>query len=353
MTGRELFGRAVPVFLGMMLVSACATGGGQAKFTAQSDVNNQQNGFSAASLARLDQHQKQQDRSAILAMAGDYEVTFDFEEKVSFVAGYKLKDPKVSGAHEIVRVIEDNPDFISLQHILIVGDGMTVKHWRQDWAYEPEILMEYQGFNSWQQVKVAPEVRSGAWSQTVYQVDDAPRYAGVGRWTHSDGASIWESASTLRPLPRRDATTRDDYHAIRAVNRHAITPEGWVHEQDNQKLVFSEGETVLLAHEVGVNTYTKSTKLDASHAMEYWNNTKDYWSEIRNLWTKAAQSSTGFVGLTIEGEPEALYMPIMALAEEYGAGKIKLEDAVIEAKRVFDQHTVTRRADSLIAAKGR
>ena len=49
----------------------------------------------------------EQDRQAILAMAGDYKVTFDFIETVAFADGYKLKDRKVSGADEIVRVAED------------------------------------------------------------------------------------------------------------------------------------------------------------------------------------------------------------------------------------------------------
>ena len=35
----------------------------------------------------------EQDRDSILAMTGDYKVTFDFTETVSFVNGYELKDP--------------------------------------------------------------------------------------------------------------------------------------------------------------------------------------------------------------------------------------------------------------------
>ena len=56
----------------------------------------------------------EQNRQSILAMAGDYKVTFDFTETVSFVDGYELKEPKLSGGHESVRVIEDRGDFISL-----------------------------------------------------------------------------------------------------------------------------------------------------------------------------------------------------------------------------------------------
>ena len=37
------------------------------------------------------------DRQAILAMAGNYHVTFDFIETVAFEEGYELKDRKLSG----------------------------------------------------------------------------------------------------------------------------------------------------------------------------------------------------------------------------------------------------------------
>ncbi|MEM8920633.1 MAG: hypothetical protein AAGB25_04650, partial [Pseudomonadota bacterium] len=44
----------------------------------------------------------EQDRKSILAMTGDYKVTFDFTETVPFLEGYELKEPKLSGAHESV-----------------------------------------------------------------------------------------------------------------------------------------------------------------------------------------------------------------------------------------------------------
>ena len=198
-----------------------------------------------------------QDRQSILAMAGDYKVTFDFTETVSFVDGYELKAPKLSGGHESVRVIEDRGDFISLQHLLVVGSDdapFVVKHWRQDWQYEPERVLVFIGGNAWEWRDVPAGERAGTWSQTVYQVDDAPRYGAVGRWAYDNGIAEWTPPREWRPLPRRDMTTRDDYHAVDAVNRHTITPWGWVHEQDNSKLVLTEAPHALV-REVGLNTY--------------------------------------------------------------------------------------------------
>jgi len=82
--------------------------------------------------------------------------------------------------------------------------------------------------------------RRGAWSQTVYQVDDSPRYGSVGRWVHSAEASIWEGGEAWRPLPRREHSVRSDYQVLAGRNRHTILPTGWVHEQDNSKLVLTQ-----------------------------------------------------------------------------------------------------------------
>ncbi|MEO0981917.1 MAG: DUF6607 family protein, partial [Pseudomonadota bacterium] len=146
----------------------------------------------------------ERDREAILAMAGDFKVSFDFTETVPFVEGYELKEPKLSGGHEVVRVVEDRGDFISLQHILVVGgeEKFPVKHWRQDWRYEPAQVLVFIGGNAWEWRDVPAEERAGAWSQTVYQVDDAPRYGAVARWTYEDGLAEWTPPSEWRPLPR-------------------------------------------------------------------------------------------------------------------------------------------------------
>ena len=278
----------------------------------------------------------ERDREAILAMAGDYKVTFDFTETVPFIEGYELKEPKLSGGHESVRVIEDRGDFISLQHILVVGpedDPIVVKHWRQDWQYEPEEVLVFIGGNAWQTRPVAGDERRGAWSQTVYQVDDAPRYGGVARWTYEDGLAEWEPGAEWRPLPRRDMTTRDDYHAVDAVNRHVITPWGWVHEQDNTKLVLTGAPTPLV-REVGVNTYRAFDDYPVERAEEYWQATKDYWAGVRAIWDGIEAEHERFA-ITIKGETEALYNPLLELAGKVEAGEVDTPAALAEARGII------------------
>lgn len=278
-----------------------------------------------------------QDRTSILAMAGDYKVTFDFTETVSFVAGYELKDPKLSGGHESVRVIEDRGDFISLQHLLVVGPDdapFVVKHWRQDWQYEPTRVLTFIGGNAWEWRDVPASERAGTWSQTVYQVDDAPRYGAVAKWTYEDGIAEWTPPSEWRPLPRRDMTTRDDYHAVDAVNRHVITPWGWVHEQDNSKLML-DSDPQALVREVGVNTYRAFDDYPVSAAEDYWSGTADFWAGVRGEWDRIGRENARFA-ITIKGETEDLYIPLLELANAVKDGDTALEPALAEARAVIN-----------------
>ena len=154
----------------------------------------------------------ERDRRAILAMAGAYRVSFDFLEVVRFDPKLKPDAPYQSWATEYVFVAEDRPEFIALQHVLVmrmqpkggdVSDPIVVRHWRQEWRHEDETVLAYEGANTWARRAVPAAERRGAWTQTVLQVDDSPRYAARGRWEHGDGVSTWISDETWRPLPRR------------------------------------------------------------------------------------------------------------------------------------------------------
>jgi len=321
MLGKK-FGIAVAACLAL---TACNTGHSQSEVA----VSHQQEA-PAATKAKF-----KADREAILAMVGDFKVTFDFTETVAFQPGYKIKEPYITGGYEIVRVVEDTDTFISLQHILVVGDGekmpeMAIKHWRQDWTYEPKTTFDFVGANTWKTREVSAAERAGAWEQTVYQVDDAPRYAGIAKWDHSTGSAIWTSPTNWRPLPRRDATKRDDYHVIAASNRHAITPNGWVHEQDNAKLILTGDQPELLAHEIGVNTYSKFDDFKVEIGTDYWEKTAEFWALVRAEWAQQlAEHET--VGLTLLGEPSEMYMEILGIATGVADGEASAEDAAKEA----------------------
>ena len=63
---------------------------------------------------------KERDRRAILAMAGDYRTSFDFIETVGFTEGYQPKAPYQSWGTERVYVVANEPEFVSLQHIIVM-----------------------------------------------------------------------------------------------------------------------------------------------------------------------------------------------------------------------------------------
>lgn len=85
------------------------------------------------------------DRRAILALQGDFQVSFNFYETVILKPGYTRKGPKHSGAFEKVVLIDDSGKKLSFQHLLVTGSGEVVKHWRQDWVYESTKHWSYEG----------------------------------------------------------------------------------------------------------------------------------------------------------------------------------------------------------------
>lgn len=280
----------------------------------------------------------ERDRAAILAMTGEYDVRFEFRETIAIEAGYAPKEPFITGGKEVVSVIADTGDFISLQHILVVGapeNPIVVKHWRQDWAYEPDALLVYDGREIWTTVDVADADAAGAWSQTVYQVDDSPRYASLAPWVYEGDAATWESGVTWRPLPRRDATKRDDYQVMECVNRHTITPWGWSHEEDNAKVALSDAGPRTIVREVGINTYTRADDVIVSAAEDYWAATEGYWAAVRAAWADLAARDAAFFILD-DAEGEALYMPLLNIADAVQAGEKTEAAAVNEALALID-----------------
>ena len=277
----------------------------------------------------------EQDRQAILAMQGEFRVTFNFKETLTLVPDAKPSPRDVSRALETVKLVVDEGDFISLQHILLTGDGdeqRVVKHWRQDWHYENTRLLAFRGNEHWKWEEI-PDA-NGTWSQTVYQVDDSPRYSGYGHWTHIGDHSYWESRDTWRPLPRRERKVRDDYDVLMGRNRQSITPYGWLHEQDNYKLALDDSGNRIVARESGHNTYRRVTGEDFSRANDYWKNTGPYWEAVRATWENLLSSHSS---LQVETEPvgRKLYQRVFELANEFADGANK--DAVDAMKDTLAQ----------------
>ncbi len=281
-------------------------------------------------------------RAAILGMAGNYKVRFDMREATPWAADYELYEEKVSGGHEVVRVVEDRGDFIALQHLLVIehdGSTMIIKHWRQDWRYEPARILAYTDADTWSYRAVPEGERAGAWSQTVWQVDDSPRYAGWGKWQSVAGVPTWVSNPSWRPLARRDAVRGPVYDSYYAVNRHQLTPAGWIHWQDNMKMRGVGPGAEPVVQEYVLNTYTKFDDYDVAAADAYWQATKGYWAAIRGQWDSIAETKGGIRIMEVAETGSATSVRLLEIADALQAGEVSEAEAVAQAEALMDQAT--------------
>tara|TARA_B100000902_G_scaffold240402_1_gene227709 strand:+ start:148 stop:1068 length:921 start_codon:yes stop_codon:yes gene_type:complete len=225
---------------------------------------------------------KKADIDAIKGMCGCMDIKFEFAETVSPQKDYKFYDNYLSGGRELAFIIEETPDKLVIQHILVIMDTMIVKHWRQDWIYEGKEIFMYDKDQRWIKKTLSKKERKGKWVQKVYQVDDSPRYEGIGSWVMVDGKTYWESIADA-PLPRREYSKRKDYNVMKRGNRHEIKNFGWIHEQDNIKIMRSDSD-VIVAEEKGWNTYKRIDVSKCKAAIDWWADNKNYWKHVRTVW---------------------------------------------------------------------
>src|SRR5687768_3797511 len=137
----------------------------------------------------------EQDRNAIRSLAGCYKVNFQFAETFPTNKSYEARKPYFSGGLEWIGIIEETPEKIVLQHLLIVGDSMIIKHWREDWIYQNTAVRQYDKDFTWKTTVLPASNVRGQWTQKVFQVDDGPRYEASGTWFHDNGRSVWQATA--------------------------------------------------------------------------------------------------------------------------------------------------------------
>ena len=230
--------------------------------------------------------QKKQDIEAIKEMCGCFEIDFKFSETFQYSndSNYSKSKNYNAKALEYAKLIKDEKGHISIQHLLVMGDYI-IKHWRQDWIFQNKDLLKYDGNNTWKYISKTKKDVKGQWTQKVFQVDDSPRYEGSATWVHADGKSYWENSS-YAPLPRREHTKRNDYNIMIRGNRHEITEDGWVHDQDNFKVVKdSESDSeLIIASEKGINYYTRVDESNCKEAIKWWDENNEKWLLVLEKW---------------------------------------------------------------------
>lgn len=282
------------------------------------------------------QKSKKEDIAAIKAMCGCYDVDFNFAETFAADKEYQFHDNYRSGALEYVFPVEETKNKIVLQHLLIIGDSMIIKHWRQDWIFENTDIYAFNKENTWDYQTLPSDGVKGQWTQKVYQVDDSPRYEASGSWIHADDKHFWEAVSDA-PLPRREFSKRKDYNVMTRKNRQEITEYGWVHEQDNKKILREAGKDTWLASEKGWNTYTKTEESRCQIAADWWGGNKLFWADVRAVWDEVfAQKKQIKINMRLDGK--VMFQRIFALQDEIDKSDYNTEKSKDAIRKVLKMH---------------
>lgn len=267
------------------------------------------------SVAGMAQKKKmKQDAEAILAMCGCYDISFQFAETFGESKDYEYHKNYYSGALEYAFPLLQEDDKVVIQHLLVINDSTVIKHWRQDWLYENTDLYTYDYDDRWKYEQLPVSRVKGQWTQKVFQVDDSPRYEGSATWVHVDGRHFWESEVDA-PLPRREYRKRKDYNVMVRRNRHEITEDGWMHEQDNQKVLRSQEGDTRLAQEKGLNSYTRVAESKCQPAIDWWAANQQYWADVRAVWDQVFASKKP-LELDMKAGGKSMFKRLFALGEE-------------------------------------
>lgn len=275
------------------------------------------------------------DREAILSMEGCHTLIFDFAE--IFPKDTMGSAPYHAEGVEYVKVIENKPDFISLQHLLVINDTMVIKHWRQDWVRNAETEPNYRADKWWEQ-NPAPE-GARLWTQKVYQVDDGPRYSGTGQWVHAAGRSYWQGEGDS-PLPRREFTKRDDYNVVHRRSHIEITDAGWMFEQDNKKILRQGQTDEIIAYEKGHEEFIQQEPAACRAALEYWDTYHAYWSLVREEWNRVYANHNTFK-VQVVGPEGKLYARLFDLGDQFLEEDLSDEETKTKIRTLISEHLTT------------
>lgn len=228
-----------------------------------------------------------QDKTSIDKLCGCFAVTFNYAETFTNDTTHTFKshprDNRSVVEYELPLLKTDKK--VVIQHILVVPGGTVIKHWREDWDFEKTEQWQYVKDHIWKKVKLLPREVKDTWTQSVWEVTDAPRYMGAGKWVQLNKEVFWLN-TTDAPLPRREYTTRNDYNVMNRTNRLVVSDKGYVHEQDNKKIIRADNVVdSVLAEEKGYNNYVRLPEGDCAAAKTFWNEDKAaFWLAVREAW---------------------------------------------------------------------
>jgi hypothetical protein len=269
--------------------------------------------------------QQKMEAKAIENLCGCFNVTFKYAETFSPIEGYKYHDrEEINGGIELALPIEISNNKVSIQHLLVISDSMIIKHWREEWTYENPILWKYIDTKTWVKQVLTPTQIKGKWTQTVWEVSDEPRYQGLGTFNIIDGETFWQN-TTDAPLPRREYSVRNDYNILNRTNILHITDNGYVHKQDNKKIIRKNGKDSLLVEEKGINSYNRVAASKCSAAKKYWERNNAFWLKVTTVWNNYLNTHNT-IKLKTKVEEKVLHQYLYNILQDYNTNKITSAD---------------------------
>ena len=120
-------------------------------------------------------------------------------------------------------------------------------------------------------------------------------------------------------------------------NRQEITDYGWVHEQDNQKVVRESSGDHVLANEKGWNTYEKIADNKCKPAVDWWASNQHYWKDVRAVWDElfATKQTLAF---NMKVEDKVMFMRLFELGGNMPAEGYNSEKARQAIKDIIQLH---------------
>jgi hypothetical protein len=269
-------------------------------------------------------------RANLEKLCGCFSVNFRYAETFSPDDSYEFHDREDMNAVELVLPLEKTDTKIVMQHLLIVSDSMIVKHWREEWVYEAPVLLTFEGDRKWSKKMLDKSQVKGKWTQTVWEVSDEPRYQGMSGWIQNDGASYWESTADA-PLPRREYTIRNDYNVMKRRNRITVTADGYIHEQDNDKILRKDNNDKLIAQEKGYNSYFRIEESECKVAKNWWDKNGEFWNVVRRQWQSKVAGNSEIV-LKSKVDDKMLHEHFAELWKDWKSNKVKTAELAAKVR---------------------
>ena len=111
---------------------------------------------------------------------------------------------------------------------------------------------------------------------------------------------------------------------MKRTNTHEITNSGWIHNQDNEKIVRSDNDTdFVLAKEKGYDTYTKVDDSKCVIAKNYWKKNAMIWKKVRDKWETIFVKDKDLV-MQIPTDKQPLFMKLFALKPDASREEISI-----------------------------